>query len=71
MISIFLSEARSDIACLEFIAQLPRVMYGNCLLAWQIAQCLHVAHSCLQLPKTLLTRHQRWSMNVYGQFTTG
>lgn len=55
MISIFLSEAQSDIACLEFIAQSPCVMYGNCLPAWQIAQCLHVARSCHSSPNVVHT----------------
>lgn len=63
MISIFFSEARSNIACLEFIAQSPCVMYRNCLPAWQIARCLHVARSCPQFPKCCshATRGGRWT----------
>lgn len=40
VISIFVSEVLSDIACLEFITQSPCIMYGNSLLICWITQRL-------------------------------
>lgn len=41
VISIFVSEVLSDIACSEFITQSPCIMYGNSLLISQITQRLY------------------------------